>query len=169
MKPAAAYSFEPPRNNVKPGQAAVPKPKKAAQPAGEQAEMFIIPGSDAPQTKPGRAFSGIAQYRPEAGAAVYLASAPKNSTHFPILDVDSMMAYATERAESMRKLMVAQFGVNELVILPAGGGEWMSLLRTIIQQAVADGYAALEGGVPVAIPVDATAVPEEVLNAPASK
>lgn len=143
------------------------KTKKAAPAAVEapQEELFAVPCMDGPQTVPGRAFTGIAAYRPAPGAMAYIAQAPKNGSHFPLMDVSMISQYAKERTEQIRELLIAEFGAGPLVVLPSAGGEWMQFLRTAIFQAVTDGYAALESGVPVAIPVGATAVPEEALNA----
>lgn len=136
----------------------------AAAPAPQE-ELFAVPGMEGPQTVPGRAFTGIARYNPAPGARNFVALAPKCGSHFPLMDVSMISQYAKERSEQIRELLNAEFGAGPLLILPSAGGEWMQMLRTAIFQAVTDGYAALEAGVPVAIPVGATAVPEEALNA----
>lgn len=146
-----------------------PKGKKPASVnvKAQQEELFGVPGMDGPQTVPGRAFTGIAAYQPAPGACSYIAQAPKNGSHFPVLDVCMVSQYAQERVEQIRELLIDQFGSGPLVIMPSAGGEWAQFLRSAIFQAVIDGYAALEAGIPVAIPVGATAVTEESLNAKA--
>jgi len=158
----ATVKFEAGKDAGKSSKSKKSAPAPAAQP---QEELFAVPGMDGPQTVPGRAFTGIASYNPAPGARSYVAAAPKTGSHFPLMDVTMISQYAKERADQIRELLVAEFGAGPLLIVPSSGGEWVQMLRTAIFQAVTDGYAALEAGVPVAIPVGATAVPEEALNA----
>lgn len=162
----APMKFEAARDGGKSSKDAKNNKKTAPEaPAKPQEELFGVPLGNGPQTTPGRAFTGISSFSPMPGARSFLAMAPKNGSHFPQMDVSGMSEYAKERCEAIRELLVAEFGVGPLIVLPANGGEWVQFLRTAIFQSLTDGYCALEAGIPVAIPVGATAVPEEALNA----
>ena len=141
------------------------KPKAVADPSqGTQEHLFGIPMMEGLQTRPGRVMSGVAVYPPLPGAAVYLRSAPRNGSYFPFLSITTAAEYAQMRVDAIRDLLVAAYGTDDLIILSAQGGDWMDAIRTAIMQSVIDGYAALETGVPVAIPGDAMAVSEQYLQ-----
>ncbi len=132
--------------------------------AAGQESLFGIPMMEGPQSRPGRVMSGIAVYPPLPGAAVYLRAAPRGGSYFPLMSVTTAAEYAQMKTDAIRDLLVQMFGTDDLIILSARGGDWMEIIRTAIFQAAIDGYAALETGVPVAIPADAMAVSEESLQ-----
>lgn len=112
--------------------------------------------------------SPIMEYPIVEGSPSKLAKPPNSGTHIPYLSITSATEYAIHKAEEVRKALVSVYGVDDLIALPAHGGDWVEIIRTAITQALCDGYKAMKDGVPVAIdpsqpivPLESTETPED--------